>query len=177
METPKNIATPLQIKRAIKPWYKCLLQAIRTITELKSYSGEIVLKSKHLEGFLFVETSGKLKFSVAFEFLRFQFFFSNFEVSYFSSTVCSSMLKLWRATRAARWPGGIAVCTNQGPLCLHHIVFPFGWVVRIMKLTREEEILLERYGKVSSTKSNKLIYGNALLVTLTPICEFHCYIF
>ncbi|BHF71343.1 SWI/SNF and RSC complex subunit Ssr3 [Sparganum proliferum] len=38
-----------------------------------------------------------------------------------------------------------------------------------MKLTKEDELLLEQYGRTASAKSNKLIYGNALLVSLTPI--------
>ncbi|VDL90469.1 unnamed protein product [Schistocephalus solidus] len=41
-----------------------------------------------------------------------------------------------------------------------------------MKLTKEDELLLEQYGRTASAKSNKLIYGNALLVSLTPICNF-----
>ncbi|VDD74031.1 unnamed protein product [Mesocestoides corti] len=38
-----------------------------------------------------------------------------------------------------------------------------------MKITKEEELLLEQYGRTPSNKSNKLIYVNALLVSLTPI--------
>lgn len=40
-----------------------------------------------------------------------------------------------------------------------------------MKLTKEEEILLEQYGRTPSNKSKKLIYGNALLVASAPICK------
>ncbi|VDK20013.1 unnamed protein product [Taenia asiatica] len=38
-----------------------------------------------------------------------------------------------------------------------------------LKLTKEEEILLEQYGRTPSNKSKKLIYGNALLVASAPI--------
>lgn len=40
-----------------------------------------------------------------------------------------------------------------------------------MKLTKEEELLLEQYGRASSNKSTKIIYGNALMVAAAPICE------
>ncbi|KAM7535663.1 hypothetical protein Aperf_G00000102904 [Anoplocephala perfoliata] len=38
-----------------------------------------------------------------------------------------------------------------------------------MKLTKEEELLLEQYGRTSSNKSTKVIYGNALMIAAAPI--------
>ncbi|VDL43246.1 unnamed protein product [Hymenolepis diminuta] len=37
------------------------------------------------------------------------------------------------------------------------------------KFTKEEEMLLEQYGRTSSNKSMKIIYGNALMIAAAPI--------
>ena len=40
------------------------------------------------------------------------------------------------------------------------------------KLSREEELLLQDFSRNVSTKSSALFYGNALIVSAIPICEF-----
>lgn len=34
-------------------------------------------------------------------------------------------------------------------------------------------MLLEQYGRTSSNKSMKIIYGNALMIAAAPICKFY----
>lgn len=40
------------------------------------------------------------------------------------------------------------------------------------KLSREEELLLQDFSRNVSTKSSALFYGNALIVSVIPICEY-----
>ena len=40
------------------------------------------------------------------------------------------------------------------------------------QLSREEELLLQESSRNVSTKSSALFYGNAAIVSLTPICKF-----
>ena len=39
-------------------------------------------------------------------------------------------------------------------------------------LSKEEELLLKGYGKDVSAKSSALFYGNALIVSAVPICNY-----
>ncbi|KAA0196050.1 Translocon-associated complex TRAP gamma subunit [Fasciolopsis buskii] len=41
-----------------------------------------------------------------------------------------------------------------------------------VKITKEDEQLLEKYGRAVSKRSNHLIYGNAVLISLIPIWLF-----
>ncbi|THD22038.1 Translocon-associated complex TRAP gamma subunit [Fasciola hepatica] len=41
-----------------------------------------------------------------------------------------------------------------------------------VKITKEDELLLEKYGRAVSKRSNHLIYGNAVLISLIPIWLF-----
>lgn len=39
------------------------------------------------------------------------------------------------------------------------------------KLTREEELLLQDFSRNVSTKSSALFYGNAMIISVIPICK------
>jgi len=41
------------------------------------------------------------------------------------------------------------------------------------KLTKQEELLLQDFSRNVSTKSSALFYGNAVIVSIIPICKSH----
>jgi len=41
------------------------------------------------------------------------------------------------------------------------------------KLTKQEELLLQDFSRNVSTKSSALFYGNAVIVSIIPICKWH----
>ena len=43
------------------------------------------------------------------------------------------------------------------------------------KLTKQEELLLQDFSRNVSTKSSALFYGNAVIVSIIPICESHLF--
>ena len=45
------------------------------------------------------------------------------------------------------------------------------------KLTKQEELLLQDFSRNVSTKSSALFYGNAVIVSIIPICKWHMLFF
>ena len=43
------------------------------------------------------------------------------------------------------------------------------------KLTKQEELLLQDFSRNVSTKSSALFYGNAVIVSIIPICKSHLF--
>jgi len=44
------------------------------------------------------------------------------------------------------------------------------------KLTKQEELLLQDFSRNVSTKSSALFYGNAVIVSIIPICMLHIFL-
>ena len=44
------------------------------------------------------------------------------------------------------------------------------------KLTKQEELLLQDFSRNVSTKSSALFYGNAVIVSIIPICKLQLFL-